>query len=136
MASGAFVPLVAALGAEPGWQLAVVEPAGMLFVRTGLLSALGAPPLDKALVWRQVLDETAGVIASLGSSASPKVHLSRGVALFRLHDVPGAAAELGRYAALAPGDAEAAQLAAVLGAAARGDAAAAEQVEALYRSAR
>ena len=122
LGSGRLIPLVADLENDPDWLLAVVEPAGMLFVRRDVFPA-GATPIPKERIWPQVLDETAWL------DSAPRARFSRGVAFFKLHDFPRAAAELTAYRAAMPGDQEAAQLAELLQASVRGDPAATAAVE-------
>ena len=128
LGSGRLIPLVAELEGDPRWQLVVVEPAGMLFVRSDVLPA-GVSPLPKRLVWAQVLEETRGLDA-------PRARFSRGVALFKQHDFPGAAAELAAYRASHPEDREAAEIADLLQASVRGDGQATRALEALYERGR
>lgn len=129
LGSGRLIPLAAELEADPRWELAVVEPAGMLFVRRDALPA-GVAPLPKHLVWSQVLAETTGL------DRAPRARFSRGVAYFKLHDFPRAAAEFAAYRAARPEDREAAELAGLLEASARGDAGATAALEALYERGR
>jgi hypothetical protein len=129
LGSGRLIPLAAELEADPRWELAVVEPAGMLFVRRDALPA-GVAPLPKHLVWSQVLAETEGL------DRAPRARFSRGVAFFKLHDFPRAAAEFAAYRAARPEDREAAELAGLLEASARGDAGATAALEALYERGR
>jgi hypothetical protein len=129
LGSGRLIPLAAELEADPRWELAVVEPAGMPFVRRDALPA-GVAPLPKHLVWSQVLAETEGL------DRAPRARFSRGVAFFKLHDFPRAAAEFAAYRAARPEDREAAELAGLLEASARGDAGATAALEALYERGR
>jgi hypothetical protein len=128
LGSGRLLPLVAELELDPRWQLVVREPAGMLFVRADALPA-GVRPLPKHLVWAQVLEETAGVDA-------PRARFARGVAHFKRHDFASAAVELAAYRAAHPEDREAAEIADLLQASARGDGAATRALEALYERGR
>ena len=129
LGSGRLIPLIAELELDPRWQLVVLEPAGMLFVRADALPA-GVSPLAKHLVWSQVLAETAGL------DRAPRAHFSRGVAFFKLHDFPGAAAEFAAYRAEHPEDRESAEIAELLQASVRGDGAATGALEALYQRGR
>lgn len=129
LGSGRLIPLVADLETDPAWLLAVVEPAGMLFVRRDAFPA-GVAPIPKQRIWTQVLDETAWL------DSAPRARFSRGVAFFKLHDFPGAAAELSAYRAAMPGDQEAAQIADLLQASVRGDPAATAALEELYQRGR
>ncbi len=129
LGSGRLIPLVADLENDPSWQLAVVEPAGMLFVRRDVFPA-GVTPIPKERIWPQVLDETAWL------DRAPRARFSRGVAFFKLHDFPSAAAELAAYRAAMPADREAAQIADLLQASLRGDAAATAALEDLYQRGR
>lgn len=126
LGSGRLIPLVSELEGDPAWALVVAEPAGMLFVRRDVLPP-GVAPLPKDRIWTQVLAETTGL------GAQPRARFSRGVAYFKLHDFPRAAAELAAYRAAAPGDQEAAQIADLLQASVRGDAAASAALEDLYQ---
>ena len=101
----------------------------MLFVRRDALPA-GVAPLPKHLVWSQVLAETTGL------DRAPRARFSRGVAFFKLHDFPRAAAEFAAYRAASPEDREAAELAGLLEASVRGDAGATAALEALYERGR
>jgi hypothetical protein len=87
-------------------------------------------PLPRHLVWSQVLAETAGL------DRAPRARFSRGVAFFKLHDFPRAAAELAAYRAARPEDREAAEIADLLQASVRGDGAATRALEALYERGR
>ncbi len=129
LGSGRLIPLVADLENDPGWLLAVVEPAGMLFVRRDALPA-GVTPIPKERIWTQVLAETAGL------DRAPRARFSRGVAFFKLHDFHGAAAELSAYRLAMPEDQESAQLADLLQASVRGDASATAALEDLYQRGR
>jgi hypothetical protein len=129
LGSGRLIPLVAELEVDPRWELVVVEPAGMLFVRKDVLPS-AVSPLPKHLVWSQVLAETTGL------DDAPRARFSRGVAFFRLRDFPRAAAEFAAYRAARPEDREAAEIADLLQASLRGDAAATRAVEALYERGR
>lgn len=128
LGSGRLLPFVSELERDPRWVLAVVEPAGMLFVRSDVLPA-GATALPKELIWTQVLRETAGL-------ERPRAHFSRGVAFFNLHDFASAAGELQAYRAAMPSDAEAAQIADLLQLGLRGDARATAALEELWRQGR
>lgn len=127
--SGRLIPLAAELERDPRWVLAVIEPAGMLFVRRDAFPP-GAAPLPKASIWPQVLAETAGL------DDRPRARFSRGVAFFRMHDFARAAAEFAAYRAAFPEDREAAQLADLLQASVRGERAATAALEDLYRHGR
>lgn len=129
LASGRLVPLAAELERDPGWVLAVVEPAGMLFVRRDAFPA-GASPLPKESIWRHVLADTEGL------EDRPRARFSRGVAFFKLHEFPRAAAEFAAYRAAFPEDREAAQLADLLQASVRGERGATAALEDLYRRGR
>lgn len=129
LGSGRLLPFVTALASDPRWLLAVVEPAGMLFVRRDVFPA-GVAPLSKDLIWPQVLDETAWI------ADAPRAHFSRGVAHFKLHDFPRAAAEFAAYRAAFPEDREAAELADLLQASLRGDGEATAALEDLYQRGR
>jgi hypothetical protein len=126
--TGRLFPLVTELESDPRWQLALVEPAGMLFVRSDVFPR-GVPALPKEAIWHQVLAEAQGLDA-------PRARFSRGVAFFKLHDFGRAAAEFVAYRAAAPEDREAADIAGLLEASVRGDQAATAAVEAMYQSGR
>jgi len=106
----------------------VVEPAGMLFVRKDALPG-GVAPLPKRLVWSQVLEATTGLDGA-------RARFSRGVAFFKLHDFPRAAAEFAAYRSAHPEDREAAEIADLLQASVRGDGGATRALEALYERGR
>jgi hypothetical protein len=126
--AGRLLPLVTELENDPRWQLALVEPAGMLFVRRDVFPP-AVPALPKEAIWHQVLAETQGLDA-------PRARFSRGVAFFKLHEFPRAAVEFAAYRAAAPEDREAADIAQLLEASVRGDQAATAAVEAMYQSGR
>ena len=127
--SGRLIPLVAELERDGRWLLAVVEPAGMLFVRRDVFPA-GASPIPKAAIWRQVLAETEGL------ERRPRARFARGIASFRMHAFPLAATELAAYRAAFPDDREAAQLAELLQASVRGDPRATAVLEDLFQRGR
>jgi hypothetical protein len=124
--SGRLIPLVAELQRDPRWVLAVIEPAGLLFVRREAFPA-AATPLPKHLVWPQILAETEGL------DDRPRARFARGVALFGMRDFARAAEEFRRYVAAYPEDREAAELAHLLERSVGGDAAARATVEELHR---
>jgi hypothetical protein len=128
LGSGRLIPLLAELARDRRWVLAVVEPAGMLFVRRDVFPA-SASPLPKQAIWPQVLAETEGL-------EGPRARFARGIAFFRMHDFARAASELAAYRAAFPEDRESAQLTDVLQASARGDPEATAVLEDLFQRGR
>jgi hypothetical protein len=126
--SGRLIPLVAELERDPRWLLAVVEPAGMLFVRRDVFPP-GVAAIPKTEIWPQVLAETAELDGA-------RARFARGIAFFRLREFQRAAVELAAYGAAYPEDGEAAQLAALLRASLRGEPRATAVLEDLYRRGR
>jgi hypothetical protein len=118
----------------PAWNLVVREPAGLLFLRTDVAGELGITPLPKTAIWYQIIEETGRAIEWNGAGAPAR--FSRGVAYFKLHDFTRAADEFDRYAREVPSDGEAAQIAALLRASVAGDAAATQQLDAIYAAGR
>jgi hypothetical protein len=119
---------VAELERDPRWLLAVVEPAGMLFVRRDAFPP-GVAAIPKTEIWPQVLAETADLDGA-------RARFARGIAFFRLREFQRAAVELAAYGAAYPEDGEAAQLAALLQASLRGEPRATAVLEDLYRRGR
>jgi hypothetical protein len=132
--NGALMPIVSALDGDPAWNLVVREPAGLLFLRTDVAGELGITPLPKTAIWYQIIEETGRAIEWNGAGAPAR--FSRGVAYFKLHDFARAADEFDRYAREVPSDGEAAQIAALLRASVAGDAAATQQLDAIYAAGR
>lgn len=127
---GSMIPLVAEIEGDPEWKLVVSETAGMLFLRSDVAAALGVPELPRSSVWESVLAETAQALEWYGADA-PRAYLSRGIALFKLHDLREAAREFDRYVSLVPSDREAAQISGLLRASLSGDARATAELEAI-----
>jgi hypothetical protein len=128
---GSMIPLVAELDRDPEWKLVVSERAGLLFLRSDIAAALAVPELPRTAIWELVLTETAQALEWYGAAA-PRAYLSRGIALFQLHDFDGAAPEFARYVTLVPSDREAAQIAQLLRATLSGDKRAAAELERIY----
>ena len=127
---GSLIPLVAEIESDSEWRLVVSEPAGLLFLRSDVATALGVASLPRTAVWEAVLAETTQALQWYGTSA-PRAHLSRGIAFFRLRDLLDAAREFERYVSLVPSDREAAELLGLLRASLNGDPRAAATLEAI-----
>jgi hypothetical protein len=129
LGSGRLIPLVADLEADPNWLLAVIEPAGMLFVRRDVFPS-GVTPLPKDRVWTQILAETEGL------DHQPRARFARAIALIKLREFQHAALELAAYREAFPEDRESGELGALLEASARGDPRATSVLEELSRGRR
>jgi hypothetical protein len=118
--SGRLVLLVSDLDADPDWDLASAEPAGLLFVRRGRVpGSHPLPALDKDEIWRQAIREAEAVVARFPDH--PFAYQSLGVAFFKLGRFAESAARFRDYLALRPADRETAGILSWIEAAERGD---------------
>jgi hypothetical protein len=117
--SGQLVPLVYELAQDPRWQLAALEPAGVLFLRRDALAGLPpVPDISPASLWLLALHQAEAVLARDPGKA--KALLTVATADLKLGEVPRALAALRTYMTLVPDDSSTARALATLERAATG----------------
>jgi hypothetical protein len=111
--SGQLVPLAHELAQDPGWQLAAIEPAAVLFLRRDAVAGRAdVPDLAPIGLWHLARRQAEEILAK--NPAQAKALLTVATAYLKLGDTPRAIATLRVYVALVPADASTARALATL----------------------